>query len=822
MRRLSAKGRTPKPGTPIGPRPVDRCAHCGEAGTLSLAGLRWKRCRGCNFLSPIPPTECPETHSVAATGSRIGPGTILRGRYRLRTLLGEGGHGVTYLAEHEYLNHPCVVKVLRSQTSQADDAEARRLRQEASAGFRVNHPSVVRVIDCDVLDGYWFFVMEYIPGLDLGSVHEAGVPVDWRQTARIARDAAAGLAAIHDAGLIHRDVKPGNLILGADGAVRVADLGAAGLLPHNGGSAFSGEVVGTLGYAAPESLDPRGRADHRADLYSLGATLFEIATGRPLRESAGVFETLLDAGRQAPEWPADAGDETPGWLIDCILRLLEPDPAARFPSADLLLRYLESSGGETGAAVSTVERPEPRGVVVMTFDNASADTGQDWLGHALADHLASALGRIPGVHVVDRGQFSATLERIGARGESRGTRLLRAARLNGAATVIEGVFECSGGTMKVNAELHCESAAIPVAIGSVSGPLAGLADLESELSELVASKLGKKAPRSSRRTGVSASDALAAQESFFSGKRAFFRGDYDDAIGFATRAVELDPGLIEAIGFVGVCCARMGRYDEAAEHYTAQERLAQETGDERAKVEAFANRGAMHYFRGEYELADEYLARAIDAAEALGLASEVAQVRNNLGFAQLQLGRAAEAERTFRQAIDTHKSLGALVSLVGPYNGLGSVLRQQKRYEQAREYFDRARTLAQESEDRVNVGVAYMNLGQCAILTGRLTDAKHELAMALNLLDDTGFWNGRARVYEFMADLNLRLGNTEEAVRCADRRIALAAKHGNARMESAAWAQKAKALKLAGRTAEASKCLGAAQTAETRAERRTA
>jgi tetratricopeptide (TPR) repeat protein/tRNA A-37 threonylcarbamoyl transferase component Bud32 len=759
---------------------------------------------------------------VAATGGRIGPGTILRGRYRLRTLLGEGAHGVTYLAEHEYLNHPCVVKVLRHQTAQADDAEARRLRHEASAGFRVNHPSVVRVIDCDVLDGYWFFVMEYVAGLDLGSVREAGVPVDWRQTACIARDAAAGLAAIHAAGLVHRDIKPGNLIIGADGAVRLADLGVVGLLPREERDlAPTGEMVGTLGYAAPESLDPLKPTDHRSDLYSLGATLFEIATRRPFRAAAGVFQTLLEADRTTPVWPTDVPDETPGWLTEAILRMLEPDPAARFGSAELLLRHLESSGGDTGTKASISDRAEPRGVVVLTFEDGSDDAGQSWLGHALADHLASALGRIPAVYVVERGQYTATLERIAARGESRGTRLLRAARLNGAATVIEGEFTCAGQTLTVTAKLHTAAHPAPVSIGSVSGPLASLADLEAELAELVAGRLGKKAPESNRRTGVSASAALAGLESFFSGKRAFFRGDYEDAIACATRAIELDPGFLEAVGFVGVCCARMGRYNEAADHYAAQERLADESGDARAKVEAFANRGAMYYFRGEYELADEYLTRAVDSAETLGLVSEVAQIRNNLGFAQLQLKHPEQAERTFRQAIDTHKALGALVSLVGPYNGLGSVLREQQRYDQAREYFDRARALAQESDDRVNVGVAYMNLGQCAILTGRLTDAKHELALALNLLDDTGFWNGRARVYEFMADLNLRLGNTEEAVRCADRRIELAAKHGNVRMESAAWAQKAKALKLAGRTAESSKCMGLAQTAESRGERRT-
>jgi tetratricopeptide (TPR) repeat protein len=142
------------------------------------------------------------------------------------------------------------------------------------------------------------------------------------------------------------------------------------------------------------------------------------------------------------------------------------------------------------------------------------------------------------------------------------------------------------------------------------------------------------------------------------------------------------------------------------------------------------------------------------------------------------------------------------VALIGPYNGMGHVLREQKRFEEARGYFRRALALAQESDDDVNMGVAYMNLGHCALLQGRLADAKHELVAALNILEQTSFWNGLARVYEYMADLNLRLSNWKQAIRCADKRIELARRHANLQMESSARKQKAEALKLATSGAE--------------------
>jgi tetratricopeptide (TPR) repeat protein len=222
----------------------------------------------------------------------------------------------------------------------------------------------------------------------------------------------------------------------------------------------------------------------------------------------------------------------------------------------------------------------------------------------------------------------------------------------------------------------------------------------------------------------------------------------------------------------------------------------------------------MHYFRGEYQAAHDCLTRAARTAEELGMTTELAQIRNNLGFVLLQLGRQAAAGETFSRAIDTLRKYGVLVGLIGSYNGMGHVLREQKRYEEARGYFRRALALAQESDDGVNMGVAYMNLGHCALNQGRLADAKHELAIALNILEQTSFWNGLARVYEYMADLNLRLSNCVEAIRCAERRIELARRHSNVRMETAGWRQKAEALRLAGRAADAEICLAHAAQEE--------
>ncbi|MBN2446479.1 MAG: tetratricopeptide repeat protein [Phycisphaerae bacterium] len=745
-------------------------------------------------------------------------GSVLRERYRLVELLGEGAHGLSYLAHHEFLNHPCVVKLLPYHVAESSDNAVQRLRGEASNGFRVNHTNVVRVLDCDVLDGLWYFVMEYVDGIDLASATQDRTTIDWRQAVQIAVDAAEGLDAIHRAGLVHRDIKPSNLILGTDGHVRVADLGVVRLAPQyqeDGGISDAYDMIGTLAYAAPEVMSPGQVVGPAADLYSLGATLFELVTGQ-LPYGQSVYRTLLSGGRSELTWPDDSAHDAPEWFRGAILRLLHKDPASRFASPRDLIDFLEHPTRRNGRPTSPARSrfPEPRGLVVLPFENNSGVAADDWLGHALADHLARSLSQHAGAYVAEVNQFLQTMERVKTRlTGTRDEHLVEAGRLSGAGSIIDGEFRRTGETLALTVRIH-QGHTRPVQVEVLSGALPTLADLEAELLSRLTRRLGLTEDADMPPTASGGGNPMA-QERFFTGKQAFLRGDYETAMRLGREAIELDGDFGEAVGFVGVCHARMGQYDKAAEYNKRQQDLAIQLGDDRLKVEAHANLGSMYYFRGDYEAANDCLGSAARLAEELGLTAEQALIRNNLGFVLLQLGRTSEAEDTYQRAIDTHKKHGALISLIGPYNGMGHVLRDQKRYEEARSYFRRALALAQESDDRVNMGVAYMNLGHSALLQGRLADAKHELAIALNILEHTSFWNGLVRVYEYMADLNLKLSNCAEAVRCAEQRLELARRHSNAPMESDAWRQKARALELAGRKSEAAACLAHAGEHET-------
>ncbi|MCA9242546.1 MAG: tetratricopeptide repeat protein [Phycisphaerales bacterium] len=736
-------------------------------------------CDVCGWLIPFADRGQPP-----ATDDPFPVGALVRDRYRIEAVLGRGAHGVTMLARHEYLNHPCVVKALHGAAS-AEGPEAIRLRAEASAGFRVSNPAVVRTLDCDCEAGRWYFVTEHIAGQSLAAIVECGLRVSWRQVGRLGVEIASGLRAIHDAGLVHRDIKPGNVLLGVDNRARVADLGVASLTTE------AAHPAGTAGYVSPEAL--RGAGPTAGDdLYALGVVLAELLSGISVT-AAGPYQAMLAS--PIAGWRESLEPGAPAWLISCVERLLAAREERYVRAVDLIADLSRLGEQPMRAPVVPPDRVEARGLVLLPFDNLG-EKGDDWLGHALADHVGRSLATTRAARIVDRSQFATTMERLSGIRPGYAERLRVAGRLVGAAHVVSGQFTRREDSIQVEAAIETAQSGARRTLRGVAGSLSDLARLEAMICEQVADALrldaAQEADAEPRRISV------AATQRFFEAKRAFLRGDYEKALALGEKAVEEDAQFGEAIGFMGVCCTRMGRYEEATRHNDRQRALAEVAGDTRLRVESLANLGSMHYFRGDHEAAAAALQQAARIAEAEGLESELALIRNNLGFALMQIGRRDEAKQAFMAAIDTHKAHGAVVSLIGPYNGVGHVLQAQGRYDEARMYFRKALALAQESEDVVNTGVAFMNLGQCALMRDRLADAKHELAVALNLLEGTTFWNGLARVYEYMADLNLKLENDREAARCAQRRIELAERHANRSMLSEAWRQKAEALRRMG------------------------
>jgi serine/threonine protein kinase len=262
-----------------------------------------------------------------------GAGQPLAGRYHLLASLGRGGMGVVWRARDGMLDRDVAVKEVLCPpglTPAEQQVLFQRTVREARAAARLHHPAVVTVFDVIEEDGRPWIVMEFVPSRSLAeTIHEDG-PLQPREAARVGLQVLGALTSAHAAGILHRDVKPGNVLLGADGRVVLTDFGIATLQGDATLTSSSG-VIGSPAYIAPERTRG-GPAEPASDLWSLGITLYAAVEGRTPYERDGAIPTLFAVATEAPDPPRQAGPLTP--VLDGLLRR---DPATRLSADDTRL-----------------------------------------------------------------------------------------------------------------------------------------------------------------------------------------------------------------------------------------------------------------------------------------------------------------------------------------------------------------------------------------------------------------------------------------------------------------------------------------------------
>ncbi len=292
----------------------------------------------------------------------LAPGARL-GAYRVEALLGRGGMGAVYRVVDD-AGRAFALKVLLAAGT-ADEAWRRRFKREAAAARLVRHRGVVSVVDVGEEKGVPFLVLELVPGGSLKALLKTGGAMEWRRAAALGAEIARALAAIHGAGLVHRDLKPDNVLLDAEGRARVSDFGlvrggaASGL--SRGTLTRTGELVGTLEYMAPEQAETSD-VDARADLYALGGTLYAMLTGGPPFTGFGL-ELISKHLRAPPRPPREVAPEIPERLERLVLGLLAKNPGDRPASAEEVARALEAIAG--GAKKESA--PRRRAVLVVAL-----------------------------------------------------------------------------------------------------------------------------------------------------------------------------------------------------------------------------------------------------------------------------------------------------------------------------------------------------------------------------------------------------------------------------------------------------------------------
>ncbi len=305
--------------------------------------------------APAPAPDASATHVVASadgstgapadTGQATVDGPRPRRRreaaalpevagYELLGKLGRGAMGVVYRAQQRALKRDVALKMILAG-DHATPRDLHRFRTEAEAVARLQHPNIVQIYEVGEADGLPFFSLEYVDGPSLAR-HTAGSPMAPRAAAEMVAILARAMQYAHDRGVVHRDLKPSNVLLTPAGQPKIADFGLAKRLGDESGQTHAGSVLGTPSYMPPEQADGRGDVGPLADVYALGAILYELLTGRAPFRAATLLETLDQVRGREPVPPAQLQPGTPRDLETICLKCLRKDPARRYGGAGAL------------------------------------------------------------------------------------------------------------------------------------------------------------------------------------------------------------------------------------------------------------------------------------------------------------------------------------------------------------------------------------------------------------------------------------------------------------------------------------------------------
>jgi len=270
------------------------------------------------------------------------------GNYQIAEEIGQGGMATVYRAYQTQLERWVAIKIMHTTEASGKEFLA-RFRREARAVAALRHPNILTIYDYGEEHGIAYIVMEYVPGGTL-KAHLTGQPMEWPDVAMLVIPVGRALAYAHSEGIVHRDVKPANILLARPDWPVLADFGLVKLLGHQRGITQPGVSVGTPAYFSPEQAAGED-VDHRSDIYSLAIVLYELLTGRLPFEADSPIETMLRRLHESPTPPRRLNPRITPQLEAVIMQALARDPAARYPTMEALVNDLSRMPGATGRAV---------------------------------------------------------------------------------------------------------------------------------------------------------------------------------------------------------------------------------------------------------------------------------------------------------------------------------------------------------------------------------------------------------------------------------------------------------------------------------------
>ena len=751
------------------------------------------------------------------------PGTLLGGRYEIIAMLGLGGMGAVYKAYDRDIEREVALKVIRPDLASNPEL-LQRFKQELLLARQIAHKNVVRIFDVRESGGIKFITMEYIDGRDLRSLLAEHGKLPAAEALDIIQQACAGLAAAHEEGVIHRDLKPGNIMRDRNGRVVVMDFGLARTL-EGGGMTQTGAMLGTMEYMSPEQAKAES-LDERSDLFTIGLILYELITGRTPYAAESAIASLLKRTQERAASMSDVDASIPRSISAVVAKCLETDPKNRYQSVNELLAAIEELQGKRPSSVFAKPLPvgvsrrsvvmistavaiiaaaiatgvwfigsklspaahKPVTVLLADFENTTGDSVFDG---TLESSFGLAIEAAPFVNAYNRTQARKVVDQVkkGATALDEANARLVAER-EGISVVISGSIAKAGDGYR----LTCK------AIDAVTGKLMGdESKTEAENKGAVLNSLGTLATKMRDTLGDTTPEStkLAQRETFTSASleaaHAYsvaqdlrYAGKSDDAIKAFLKAIELDPKFGSAYSGLAAMYHNQGRREDAVTNY----KLAMEHVDRMTDREKFRTRGgyylasmnpqkAIEEFStlvdqypadtmGHSSLAHAYylqhdMKRAIDEArKALAIYPKYVPYHSNIALYATYLGDFTAAEKEARTALELNPSFAKA------YLALGFAQIASGNYQDAAQTYQKLAGVS-------GLGASLAATAEADLALYRSSPGAALTVLQKGIADDIAQKSeaSAAHKYAMLAEAQLMMGKTSDALGSLDKAIAL-------------------------------------------------
>jgi serine/threonine protein kinase len=560
---------------------------CAECGATVFADAPEGLCSECLFRSGLRLLDNKDDEAFEPTGTQKSKDF---GDYELLEEIGLGGQGVVYRAHQKSLNRTVALKVI-GLAHWATEAHVKRFRLEAEAAAGLNHPCIVPIYEVGERDGACYFSMGLVEGGQLDAVAKRE-PMPIRHAAELMAKLARTVHYAHEHGILHRDIKPGNILLDAKGEPHLTDFGLARLVETESTVTRTMEVLGTPSYMAPEqAVGNNAGVTGATDIYGLGAVLYQLLTGHPPFAGGTTYETVRLVLDTEPRQPRLLNPKVDRELATICLKCLDKDPQRRYssalvlaedlerwlkhepirarrtgiftrgrkwvrrnPSSSLLAASLIALAAAAGWIVwksELISRPATSGIAVLPFENLSHDPDNAYLADGIREEILTRLASIADLKVISR---TSTQQY-----QSKPRNLAEIAKQLGVANILEGSVQKAADQVRVNVQLINAQTDSHLWADTYDRKLTDIFDVESAIAKAIAESLqAKLTGREEQALAAKPTNNPEAYDAYLRGLAFEARGSSLDllleAAGFYNQAVQLDPNF-------ALAWARLSRAD---------------------------------------------------------------------------------------------------------------------------------------------------------------------------------------------------------------------------------------------------------------------